>query len=212
MDFKSPSYFLFVQSYKVHKKKTKMELIFMEKNYADVLDKYQISQELWVSYSQKYDENKKSNEKLSLDDLTVITITEENYEQLKRKYRKLDLPISIFTRKNFFKSGEIWVRVFDGTKVVASAEIWKSDLAIEEGIAKHDTVPYDKSKTYLNDLTIRKEYQGRGIGRQLVKYMIKHFNIGYLDTFAEGEVATRLYQSEGFKIYYKTDEINYMKR
>ena len=183
----------------------------MEKNYAHRLDKYQISQELWVSYAQKYDENKKTNEKISLDDLTIVTITETNYNEMKRKYRHLDLPI--FNKKKFLKAGVIWIRVFDGKKVVATVEVWKAELAIRENVAPFDTEPYDKSKTYLQDLSVRKEYQGKGLGRQLVKYLIKNYNIGYLEVFAEGEVAAKLYQSEGFKPYYThEDGIVFMKR
>ncbi len=181
-------------------------------NYADVLESYMIpATELYASPIQKYDE-KFIRSKISLDDFEVIIIDENNFSQMMSKYKKLDLPW--FNKKRSLKDGVIWVRVItkDTHKVVATADIWSAKLAIEQRVAMYDNVPYDETKTYLNDITVRKDFHGRGIGKQLLKYLISKFNIGYVESYKEGEVATRLYQSLGFKVYYTDEDIYFMKR
>jgi ribosomal protein S18 acetylase RimI-like enzyme len=185
----------------------------MNNNYADVLESYMIpASELWVSYSQKYDENHKSSEKLALDDFNIVIVNENNYKAMMQKYKHLGLPL--FNKKKFLKDGCTWVKIFtkDNKKVVASAEIFNADLAKRMGIAKYDIEPYNESKSHLNDLSIRKEFQGKGLGRQIFKFLVNKFNIGYVETYNDGEVATKLYQSEGFKVYYKDDDCYHMKK
>lgn len=186
----------------------------MYEKYADVLENYIIepANELFVDYFQKYDENFK-REKVSLTDFEVLIITKDNFSQISSQYRKLDLPW--FNKKHLMKSGVIWVRVITKDakpKVVATADIWDAKLAMAENVAKYDSKPYDEKKTYLEDMTVRKEFQGRGIGKQLLELLISKLNIGYCEVFAESQVALKVYQSVGFKVYETNDDIYFMKR
>ena len=183
----------------------------MNKNYADVLESYLIAEEYYVSYYQKYDKDRKSTDKISLTDMNILVINAENCDEIGKKYRGLGLPL--FNKRRFFKDGVTWVRILDANnRLVASAEIYDSRYAMKLNVSKYDTVPYDESKSFLNDLTVRKDYQGKGLGRQIFKYLVSKFNIGYLEVHVGGEVAENLYKSEGFRVYYRDDDIICMKK
>lgn len=186
----------------------------MKNNFAETLESYVIepANELYVDYFQDYDENFK-REKVSLNDFTILIINESNYSQISSQYRKLDLPW--FNKKHMLKEGVIWVRVLTKDpkpKVVATADVWNAKLAMDEKVARFDSKPYDERKTYLQDLSVRKEFQGRGIGKQLLKFMISKLNIGYCEIFAESQVALKVYQSVGFKTYETRDGVYFLKR
>ena len=183
-------------------------------SYADALESYLIepANELYVDYFQSYDENFK-REKVSLNDFEVLIITEDNFSQISSQYRKLDLPW--FNKKHMLKSGVIWVRVITKDakpKVVATADIWNAKLAMDERVSRFDSKPYDERKTYLQDMTVRKDFQGKGIGKQLLQLLISKLNIGYCEVFAESEVALRVYKSVGFKVYETKDDVYFLKR
>ena len=149
----------------------------MTKKYSEVLESYFIdtAMEYMVSYSQKYQNDRDSSNKLSINDFEIVIITKDNLKSMLHKYRHLDLPW--FNKKKMLKEGCIQVKVLtkDLKKLVSSAEIFTADLAKKMGVAKNYTEPYNDSKTYLNDLTIRKEFQGKGLGRQIFKYLVNDY-------------------------------------
>ena len=56
------------------------------------------------------------------------------------------------------------------------------------------------SDAYLQDITVRPDYRGRGVGRGIVQRLLeklKEDSIGWVALIAEGE-ATHLYEKEGF--------------
>lgn len=53
--------------------------------------------------------------------------------------------------------------------------------------------------SYIDDIAIRKEFQGRGLSSQILDVVIKQYKCNELLTFEDGKVAQKAYEKYGFK-------------
>ena len=53
--------------------------------------------------------------------------------------------------------------------------------------------------SYIDDIAIRKEFQGRGLSSQILDVVIKQYKCNELLTFEDGKVAQKAYEQYGFK-------------
>ena len=74
-----------------------------------------------------------------------------------------------------------------------------------------NTVKYGDGSVWLQALEVTPEYQGKGIGTQLLKYAIKKFNVSKLSVARTNEVALRMYQKCGFTITRESDSMYFME-
>ncbi|MCX8028624.1 MAG: GNAT family N-acetyltransferase [Brevinematales bacterium] len=73
-------------------------------------------------------------------------------------------------------------------------------------------LPIPKESIYLSNISVLLEYRGRGLGREMLKYVSSYAkllrcNKVVLDVGVENGVALRLYESEGFKIVAQTKSV-----
>ena len=85
-------------------------------------------------------------------------------------------------------------RLVDGSHCFIVAR----DLGVIVGMGR--AISDGVSDAYLQDITVRPDYRGHGVGREIVHRLLKKLEedgIGWVALIAEGE-ATNLYQKEGF--------------
>lgn len=73
------------------------------------------------------------------------------------------------------------------------------------GVIKHD------DGVLLDEIYLKEEYRGKGIGTELIKSVIHNYPIVYLWVYKNNDKALSLYHQLGFNIVNETDTRYYMK-
>lgn len=169
------------------------------------IDTEDVALEYLVSYDQKYDENHKSEKKAKLSDYDVVELTAANWKSQAAKIKmKTGLLFGNHFKGERANLKEVHVVDKETHKSVCIAEIYpyeeyKKLFAEYKGVNPKDGAT---PGAFLNDLTVKKELQGQGLGTQICKMLISKYNIRYLETFKDGEVSRKLYDKLGFKTYH----------
>lgn len=109
-----------------------------------------------------------------------------------------------FIKKEYWKSNFEFVK-----KILPSADVYVSE---EDNVIKGFIGVMDGS--YVAGLFVKKEYQGHGIGHELIDYCKSKYKNLTLDVFLKNENALRFYKKNGFKVIDKkvnedTEELEY---
>lgn len=80
---------------------------------------------------------------------------------------------------------------------------------IQFGEVSYDSIATTKNDVGLNKIFVGTDYQGKGIGKQLIEAMLTHDRLVhvesiYLDVYAENIKAIELYKKYGFQVIGKT--------
>lgn len=137
------------------------------------------------------DNNYKSKGKKRLSSFKIIHITEEIINKYKKEYPFLS-HVRCKDTKEYVCDGYIW---FDNNELVATV-----------GSCEYQD---DKTK-WIVSLEITKKYRGYGLSEQILDYAVKTMKCKYLSVNKNNEIAKRVYDKYGFKVYQESDTMYYM--
>lgn len=135
--------------------------------------------------------NYKQKGKKKLSSFTKVHITDSVISKYKKEYPFLK-HVRYKDTKEYICDGYIW---FDNDKLVAMV-----------GSCEYTD---DKTK-WVVSLEITKEYQGYGLSKQILDYAVKTMNCKYLSVNKNNEIAKKVYDDYGFKVYQQSDTMYYM--
>lgn len=144
-----------------------------------------------LNFSQKINPDFQKKQQIDLSSLTEIVLTKDNLDEIKKKYSG-DFK---FRFKFSIRDGIIEIYWYKDKETVAEAIVDKTDT----------------DKIILDHLAVNQKYQGSGLSKQILNYLVNKYKIRYLEVFASGEVAARLYRDYGFKEYKREDGVIFMK-
>lgn len=137
------------------------------------------------------DKTYKNKGKKNLSSFKKVHITESVINKYKKEYPFLK-HVRCKDTKEYICDGYIW---FD-----------KNDLVAMVGSCEYTD---DKTK-WIVSLEITKNYKGYGLSKQIVDYAVKYMNCKYLSVNKNNEVAKKVYDDYGFKVYQESETMYYM--
>lgn len=137
------------------------------------------------------DKDFKSKGKKSLSSFKKVHITEDIIDKYKKEYPMLR-HVRCKDTKEYISDGYIW---FNNDKLVCMI-----------GSCEYT----DDHTKWIVSLEIMKEYRGYGLSNQLVDFAVKSMNCKYLSVNKNNEVAKKIYDKYGFKVYHEDDTMYYM--
>lgn len=137
------------------------------------------------------DKNHVQKGKKSLSSFNKIHITEQAINKYKKEYPFLK-HVRCKDTKEYTCDGYMWL---DGDKLVANV----------------GSVEYrDDNTKWIVSLEISKDYQGYGLSKQILDYAVKNMDCKYLSVNKNNEVAKRIYDNYGFRVYQESDTMYFM--
>lgn len=137
------------------------------------------------------DKDFKSKGKKSLSNFKKVHITETIIDKYKKEYPMLR-HVRCKDTKDYICDGYIWL---DNDKLVCMV-----------GSCEYT----DDNTKWIVSLEIMKDYRGYGLSSQILDYAVKNMNCKYLSVNKKNEVAKRIYDNYGFKVYHEDDTMYYM--
>ena len=137
------------------------------------------------------DNNYKPKGKKNLSSFKIIHITENIIDRYKKEYP--------FLRH---------VRCKDTKEYICDGYMWLDDNKL---VATVGSCEYTDDKTkWIVSLEITKKYRGYGLSKQILDYAVKNMNCEYLSVNKNNEVAKKVYDKYGFKVYEESNTMYYM--
>lgn len=137
------------------------------------------------------DDNYKPKGKKNLSSFKKVHITESVIDKYKKEYP-------------FLKH----VRCKDTEEYICDGYVWFND---DELVAMVGSCEYTDDKTkWIVSLEITKKYKGYGLSKQILDYAVKTMNCKYLSVNKNNEIAKKVYDDYGFKVYQESDAMYYM--
>lgn len=100
------------------------------------------------------------------------------------------------------------VRCKDTEEYICDGYIWFNN---NELVAMVGSCEYADDKTkWIVSLEITKNYKGYGLSKQIVDYAVKTVKCKYLSVNKNNEIAKRVYDKYGFKVYLESNTMYYM--
>lgn len=135
--------------------------------------------------------NYKPKGKKNLSSFKRVHITEQVIDKYKKEYP-------------FLKH----VRCKDTDYYVCDGYIWFDD---DNLVAMVGSCEYLDDKTkWIVSLEITKDYKGYGLSKQILDYAVKTMNCKYLSVNKNNQIAKKVYDGYGFKVYQESDTMYYM--
>ena len=137
------------------------------------------------------DNNYKAKGKKNLSSFKIVHITESIINKYKKEYP--------FLRN---------VRCKDTKEYICDGYIWFDN---DELVAMVGSCEYTDDKTkWIVSLEITDNYKGYGLSKQILDYATKTMNCKYLSVNKNNEIAKKVYDDYGFKVYQESDTMYYM--
>jgi len=137
------------------------------------------------------DKNYEPKGKKNLSSFKKVHITETVIDKYKKEYPFLK-HVRCKDTKEYICDGYIW---FDN-----------DELAAMVGSCEYTD---DKTK-WIVSLEVTKNYKGYGLSKQILDYAVKSMNCKYLSVNKNNEIAKKVYDDYGFKVYQESDTMYYM--
>lgn len=137
------------------------------------------------------DKDYKSKGKKKLSSFKQIHITEEVINRYKKEYPSLK-HVRCKDTKEYICDGYIWM---NGNELVATVGSC--------------TYRDDKTK-WVVSLEVMPKYRGYGLSEQVLDYAVKTMKCTYLSVNKNNEIAKKVYDKYGFKVYKESDSMYYM--
>jgi ribosomal protein S18 acetylase RimI-like enzyme len=137
------------------------------------------------------DKNYKPKGKKNLSSFKRVHITEAVIDKYKKEYPFLK-HVRCKDTKEYTCDGYIW---FDSDELVSMV-----------GSCEYTD---DKTK-WIVSLEITKNYKGYGLSKQILDYAVKNMNCKYLSVNKNNEIAKKVYDNYGFKVYQESETMYYM--
>lgn len=163
------------------------ELFDWDWKWIEKIDESYIEESTKSSLEKDYKPKGKKN----LSSFKKVHITETVINKYKKEYPFLK-HVRCKDTKEYICDGYIW---FDNDKLAAMV----------------DSCEYTDDKTkWIVSLEITKSYQGYGLSKQILDFAVKTMKCKYLSVNKNNEVAKKVYDDFGFKVYLESEKMYYM--
>jgi ribosomal protein S18 acetylase RimI-like enzyme len=114
-------------------------------------------------------------------------------------FKKLDARIGPLNGRDWRMRWEARMRQVFDKQIVLVGETGDGIAAMSGG-----TIDQDAALAYIDLLTVDRQFQGRGYGKEMLRGMMRHMkDLGaqyvYLDCLTDNDTANALYRAEGFE-------------
>lgn len=139
-----------------------------------------------------------------------------NYELIKSSYNDIEKLIeykkkTIFEYAKKLSDGEITrINNYVKNNVPKILDNY-SNIVVDNKVVGCLLVMNKDDGILLDEIYIEEEYRNKGIGKDIIRNVLKESDIVYLWVYKENERAISLYKDLGFKIIDETEERFYMK-